>query len=35
MDKRDLLKLFQEWGAARTKENGRAGKLMFDIFDIL
>jgi hypothetical protein len=30
-----LLKLFQEWGERRMKENGSGGEFKYDIFDIL
>jgi hypothetical protein len=29
------LKLFQEWGKKRIKENGGGGEVKYDIFDIL
>jgi hypothetical protein len=34
MEKRDLLKLLQEWGR-REKEKGGGGGFNYDIFDIL
>jgi hypothetical protein len=35
MKKLDLLKLFQEWGGGRIKENDGGGEFKYDIFDIL
>jgi hypothetical protein len=35
MEKRYLLKLFQEWGAKGIKESGRGAEFKYDIFDIL
>jgi hypothetical protein len=34
MEKWYLLKLFQEWGEGRIKENGEGSELKYDIFDI-
>jgi hypothetical protein len=35
MEKRDLLKLFQEWGVKGIKENDRGGEFKYDLFNIL
>jgi hypothetical protein len=35
MEKRYLLKLFQEWGKEEIKENGGGGEFKYDIFDKL
>jgi hypothetical protein len=35
MEKWDLLKLLQEWGERRIKENDEGGEFNYDILDIL
>jgi hypothetical protein len=34
MEKRDLLKLFQQWSGRGIKENSGGGEFKYDIFDI-
>jgi hypothetical protein len=35
MEKKYLLKVFQDWGKRVTKENGGGGEFKYEVFDVL